>query len=381
MNILQLHREGVYPPTNGGETRVWKTAEALSDNASITLATPVGQDYPNPDINSINIRTELLSGKIPRIFLWNLSFLDGMRTYPKVLSRRVMRDLKKVDEQFDLIISESPQVFLPSLHMADLNNAQLLINKHNAYFNLVRGYLLNKSIPSPIIDRISSNIRDFERFCVSNSDIAIFQSKSDLELFSDTLPQKSGVIPNGTDFDEINTGNCQKGRKMLDIDPDMFVCAFVGSYDYAPNKQAAEFIAERIAPQLPDVEFLLIGRDPPTFDEENVRCPGYVKDYADALAAADVALCPLMFGSGTKLKMLDYLAASLPIITTQIGTQGIPIDSNNALIKEDPEGFIQAIHRLRSDPVLSDELSAKSEQLGRKYDWDALLSQYWNYIG
>lgn len=315
-----------------------------------------------------------------RIYLWNLSFIQPTRIYPRFVNWRVKDNIPRTQKNFDLVICESPQMFLSAQDIASDHNAKLLLNKHNSYYKLVEGYLNNNHSRIPMAGEIVKNVKEFERFCVTESDIAIFQSDNDLELFSDVLPPEYGVIPNGTNFNEINSGRKKKGREILNLPFNKFICIFVGSYDYLPNEKAAEFIAKNVAPELPEVDFVLVGRQPPSFDLENIHTPGYVENYADVLSAADAALCPLLVGSGTKLKMLDYLSAGLPIITTPVGAQGLPINKSNALISKTPREFREAIMKLRDNRRLINQLSEKSENLGEQYSWDNLLSEYYEYI-
>ena len=161
------------------------------------------------------------------------------------------------------------------------------------------------------------------------------------------------------------------------LDPETPTAVFVGSYDYEPNAEAARRIDEAVAPELPDVEFLLVGRDPPETTASNVRELGFVDELSPVLAAADVGICPLSSGSGTKLKVMDYLAAGLPVVTTSVGAAGIDlVDGESALIRDDDDAFADAVETVVSSPSVAARLSAAAADLSERYRWEAVLEAY-----
>jgi glycosyltransferase involved in cell wall biosynthesis len=131
------------------------------------------------------------------------------------------------------------------------------------------------------------------------------------------------------------------------------------------------------------VEFFVVGRSPPAYDQSNVFTPGFVEDLGSFLQYADVALCPLTMGSGTKLKMLDYLAAGLPIVTTPTGTQGLELDNGVHVLQVDrPEAFPEAIRTVLESEEQRKNLEENALDIADQYSWETLLAGYeeivWN---
>ncbi|MFC4357701.1 glycosyltransferase family 4 protein [Halobium salinum] len=379
MNILQLHIDPVYPPTNGGETRVWKTAEHLSSFGEVWLACPWQHDLELPGgVRAVPLDTVLLRRKALRIYAWNaLQAFDGNHPLNRLLTRAVLRDLHRQVPKVDVVVCETLQMWGAAQQFAERFDAKLLLTEHNADFDNLRQNLAGTPVPAPIADRAVRNLREYERQAVSRADAVVFQSESDRELFAGSW-MCARVIPNGCDVDEIRSaGDPKQLREDLGIPSDTPVCLYVGSFDYGPNRDAAHFIARELAPAFPEVTFLLVGRDPPQLDRENVLSPGFVDDLPSALALSDIALCPLSTGSGTKLKMMDYLAAGLPIVTTTVGAAGISIeDGESALVRDDADGMREAIATLLSSEATRDRLSSNAAALGTQYDWEQLLSGY-----
>jgi glycosyltransferase involved in cell wall biosynthesis len=104
---------------------------------------------------------------------------------------------------------------------------------------------------------------------------------------------------------------------------------------------------------------------------------GFVEELSAVLAAADVGICPLRNGSGTKLKVMDYLAAGLPVVTTTVGAAGIDlVDGESALIRDDDAAFAAAVETIVSSPYVAEQLSQAAVELSEQYQWEKLLDGY-----
>jgi glycosyltransferase involved in cell wall biosynthesis len=379
-DVLHLHRGPVYPPSDGGEKRIWETAKKLSEFGTVWLAHPCEDDLELPSgIEAVDVDNAFMESKPSRIYAWN-AFLSVSEdnVFDRLQARSTVRTLERSVVQFDVICCECPQMLRASYWLSRRFDAPLLVNMHNAMFDLLDQQLGSKPIPKFLRARATQHLKKLEQWGIDEADAVVFQSERDrasFDLPNDTLID---VITNGTDFAEIDDGGGpERLRNRLGISKDATVCLFVGAYDYQPNGVAGEIIIDELAPELPEVEFLLVGRNPPATDRRNVHTPGFVENLPDALSLADVAICPLTLGSGTKLKMMDYLAAGLPIVTTEVGAQGIPLaDEEAALIRDVPDGFVDAIRELRDSETLRASLSTNAKELGREYSWETLLEGY-----
>lgn len=126
-------------------------------------------------------------------------------------------------------------------------------------------------------------------------------------------------------------------RSRLSLHPDHFLVLFHGSYSHYPNREAFEFIKDHIAPivQIKDsnIQFIFAGTGLPAFQENNIQSLGYVHDLNSLVVAADIACVPLKLGCGAQMKMLDYAAAGLPILCTEVAANGFNLTHNlNAYI-------------------------------------------------
>jgi len=369
----------MYPPKNGAEVRLWKTAQKLSTLGDLWVAAPPGEERPDEDMDLIDVTSPMFNYQPVWDEIWTGLFVLGVQ-HPlrRPLGNAVVDAVERTAVTFDVVVCEFPQVTDAATSLATSHGAKLLLNKHNADYAMLDGYLRERSVPPILRRRLVRNFREFETNAVDAADVTVFQSEEDRDRFDAGATTDTFVIPNGCDYQRIHSGgDPDAAARECNVSAERFVCVFLGSYDYAPNRGAAKLIMDDLAPALPDVDFLLLGRNPPSASGNNVYAPGYVEDLAGALHLADAALCPLTTGSGTKLKMLDYFAAELPVISTPVGIQGLSVEpGREALVCDGAEGFVRGIERLRSSPELRRRLGESGRAIAADHSWESLMAGY-----
>ncbi len=150
------------------------------------------------------------------------------------------------------------------------------------------------------------------------------------------------------------------------------VVLFQGTFDYGPNADGAHWFVREIAPrlraQLPGTSVRLVGKttlaveqlhDPPA-----VTSVGVVPSMGPELARADLAVAPIRYGSGTRLKILESFAHRVPVVSTTLGAAGLEVDHGvHLLLADDPDQFGQACQRILTDSGLRTRLVAAAERL------------------
>jgi glycosyltransferase involved in cell wall biosynthesis len=96
-----------------------------------------------------------------------------------------------------------------------------------------------------------------------------------------------------------------------------------------------------------------------------------VSDIRPYLWTAGVCIAPLLSGSGTRLKILEALAAGCPVVSTSIGAEGLDlIDGQDLLLGDDPEAFAQQVAQVIENPSRALTISEKGKQIVKSlYDW------------
>lgn len=151
---------------------------------------------------------------------------------------------------------------------------------------------------------------------------------------------------------------------------------FIGGYAHKPNVDAAKWLVEEIMPKvwsvIPDIAVTLLGSNPSpevlALKSERVKVPGFINHVDNYFNNARVFVAPLRFGAGMKGKIGQSLSYALPIITTDIGAEGIGLKSNEHFIQANSaDDFAAAIINLYSDMALWYKISEGSKKVLEKY--------------
>ncbi len=219
--------------------------------------------------------------------------------------------------------------------------------------------------------------RRFERFMFAPFDRTVVISEVDRAMLLELQPGlRVDVIPNGIELERFQPrANPREPHTLL----------FVGNFAYPPNQDAARLLLERILPRvresLPEARLQLVGVNPPEWLREmasaHVEVTGAVPDVAPYLTRATVFVCPLRMGAGLKNKLLEALAAGIPIVATPLSVDGILVrNEQSALIAEVDAMSLQVLRLLR-DQSLRERLSRHGRELVEtEYSWARAADQY-----
>lgn len=187
------------------------------------------------------------------------------------------------------------------------------------------------------------------------------------------------VIPNGVDLRRFTHLNHQRQPNQL---------MFLGNYEYAPNLDAARWLATEIFPlvqaQNPAARLWLVGNGPPddlralAEDNDAIEVTGRVPDVRQYYAQAAAFVCPLRFGAGIKNKVLEALAARCPLIATPLSVDGIHItDGESALLGATADALAAHAVTVLNDAGRGRKLGAAGRQvIEQRYSWERVTGQY-----
>lgn len=127
---------------------------------------------------------------------------------------------------------------------------------------------------------------------------------------------------------------------------------FVGFFGYIPNANAAEFLVSKVWPlirkKMPAARLTIAGAQPENIASfqtrpEGVDFTGFVEDLDAVYRDARIVCCPILSGSGTRIKILEAAAYGKPIVATTLGAEGIEFsDGAEILLRDDARGFAEA---------------------------------------
>lgn len=151
---------------------------------------------------------------------------------------------------------------------------------------------------------------------------------------------------------------------------------FLGGFRHLPNVDAVEYFINDVWPfikkELPDVKFHIVGSEPPEsikkLASDDVVVTGYVEDIGQYFDKVRVTVAPLRYGAGVKGKIVTSMLYGVPVVTTNIGNEGINlIDGEHCLISDNPADFASRVVNLYKDQALWEIISHNSVKFVSTY--------------
>jgi glycosyltransferase involved in cell wall biosynthesis len=222
-------------------------------------------------------------------------------------------------------------------------------------------------------------LRRYERRLMSEFDAAVCCSEDDaaaIHALNPTVPIT--VIGNGVDLEYFSPLEEFTGPPTL---------LYLGTMHYYPNIDAVHYFFQKIHPHLlkfvPGVQVQIVGHEPPSEIRAWERVPGVkivgsVPDPRPYLAQSTAMIVPLRLGSGTRLKILESLAAARSVVSTSVGAEGLRLrDGEHILLADDPLLFAKQTAALLSDRGLRQRLVAAARPVvAALYSWRVLGERY-----
>ncbi|MFN7140433.1 MAG: glycosyltransferase [Limisphaerales bacterium] len=224
----------------------------------------------------------------------------------------------------------------------------------------------------------------FEKEACEKCDGVVAVSEEDARLFKDELKLKNvlGAVPTGVDVKFFSGVKAERKRKSL---------VFLGSMDWMPNIDGVEYFNAEIYPkvkkQFPDVKFTIVGRNPPekirklAAEDSSIHVTGTVPDVRPFVAESEVMIVPLRVGGGTRIKIFEAMANGIPVVSTTIGAEGLPVThGKHILLADSPEDFANCIARLFNNAEERKQIGESGLTLvAEQFGWEAVNELFENY--
>lgn len=290
---------------------------------------------------------------------------------------RARRELAKFKPDHVVLEGASWAVYLLLLVLTlrrTLSDVKIVYHAHNVE------YLLRQERENRFIAALT---RYAEGRILANCDRCFAVSKEDCERFASLYGIMPDLLPNGVDCgaDRPALAEIEAAKKRFRLTDESIL--FMGLYEYPPNTDAVRFLMEEVIPGLhrlrPNLRLVVTGggpSNPPYWLISTGVLPR--RDLDAVLYGCRAGVAPIFKGSGTRLKILEYMAAGLPVVSTRKGAEGLNLEGDrDVLYAETVVEFQNALLRVLSDQTLSEGLSTQAAQLVRsKFDWIPLLRQF-----
>lgn len=364
------------PVSNGGQSRVYNFYKSLSKYHSITLLTST---HLGVEEELIMHGVNFVERRIPKdnIFAEQYSILDKVGSggdlsgpaiaaagkYSTLLHKAYLEEY----EYCDAVFHDFPFMVDYDLY-AGLDNKLRVYNSHNCESDLYK-----QLHPAGKSEPIHKLVSESEKKLLNFADLVLFCNEQDLSSFHSMVPERkfdSLYAPNGMSPIKSDTLNEKTNKKKHAV--------FMGS-GHPPNIKAAELIAKEVAPKIPNIIFDFIGACLPDGKYcKNVVRHGFVDDNQKKyiLTNAKLALNPMGEGSGSNVKVLEYFAYGLPVISTQFGMRGINARSGKDYIESEISEFASTITSVVDDRDLLEKVGLSGKELAEdNYSWQSITDK------
>lgn len=385
INVLITDMQPIEPAVGGGRVRLKGLYSNLGDTINpLYMGT---FDWRGPKKREINISPSLREIDIPlseehfrlneycNNLLPGKIIIDTIFSFLGEASPEFVNSVRNEAAKSDVIIFSHPWMYPLLKTEVNFKNKTIIYDSQNCEALLRKQILGDTEFSQCIVNMVKFT----EKELCECADLILACSDEDKENFIRIygIPQKKiEIFPNGVDIDEIKPVTDAKRitcKERFGISKKTAI--FLGS-DYPPNVEAGKYIIDTLADQCQDITFLIVGsvgNQLKKQNKSNIVITGFVNDDEKKryLAAADIAINPMIQGSGTNIKMFDFMAAGLPTISTPVGARGIFCDES-FFVAERSE-FPDTIHKILTNPGLYKITSHKARTLvERHYNWKAI---------
>lgn len=382
----------VFPPRGGGQSRVFHLYRNLARWFDIELIT-----FTNP--HERHFRSEIASGlkeiRIPKSEKHQREELAIEQTVGVPVTDVAMPQLYHLTPAYVEALRESTSTsdFIIASHPFLLPAIQQVSDRPIWYeAQDVEAELKKNILPDNLMGReLLEATRQIEHKCCRVSNLIMVCSDEDTKRFEDLYhidTKKILEVPNGVDIEAINYVPLEERyskKSELKLEGS-FTALFIGSW-HGPNLDAVRHIF-KLATEFTQINFLIIGSVGLAFKNgqkpTNVGFMGTVNDETKevALGIADVALNPVTFGSGTNLKMLEYFAAGVPVISTPVGARGLRVEDGKHCVVVEIEKFSEAITNLRVEDLTAKRLRVNSarQHIQEQFDWRVISQRFFEFL-
>jgi polysaccharide biosynthesis protein PslH len=395
MRLLYFAPHQIWPLNTGARLRDFQLARRLADRCSVTFVEMRhGKEEPRlpPDDSGLASVVTLDKGHTytPANILRGLMGPTPV-TVLNCWSSRSAAQLAGLlrSDQFDTVQIEGVHLikYLPIVREARGRPA-IVVDWHNIESELMWRYAKTTRnwVKRIAAKRTAKLIERAEDLLLDNRGAHTVTSERERQKLLARRPGASiHVIPNGVDASFYSAENIAEAGRRSGQDNSKQTILFVGSMDYHANIDAVTWFSRvawpEIARRYPDIHFMIVGRDPASdvraLASDRIHVTGTVEDVRPFYASALAVVVPLRSGSGTRLKILEAMAAGVPVVSTRLGAEGIEAEDNVHLLFADyGQEIALVVGRLASSAELRMRLSqAARELVCRVYDWSNIGKQ------
>lgn len=392
MRILWLKTELLHPVDKGGKIRTYQmlkelrkgnhiTYLTLDDGKAASDAAELASEYADKTICIPHATAAKFSAKFYFELVGNL-----MSKLPYALQKYRSGEMceairsEAASGNHDVLVCD---FLAPAVNLTDECPIPSVLFQHNVEAMIWQRHFENEPTgpKRAFLKSQWRRMRDFERESCRSFDMVAAVSSEDAE----TMRRDYGItnvydVPTGVDTEYFSPGArvSKTGAKIV----------FTGSMDWLPNEDAIVWFVREILPiirkSVPDVTLTVVGRDPSPRIRElqrtdaSIAITGRVPDVRPFMNDAGAYIVPIRIGGGTRLKIYEALAMELPVVSTAVGAEGLPLDDGeHILIRDDPASFAEAVIGLLKDETTAKRIGeSAAAKVRAEFGWSNAASKF-----
>jgi len=382
MKLLWLTPIFPYPPFSGGQTRSYNLLKNLAKDHQITLFSfwrPNRIQGPITEMKKFCVQIKTFPGRpiwsagnVLRAGFSSLPFTISHFAGDQSVVKALRQELSSKGRRYDVAHFES---FYTSPYLTDFGVPTVLGNE-NVEYRIYQRLAEQKKPPLSWLMQLDvAKMRRYERAAWQRADLNLAVSAIDAREVTKVTGRSCPVIANGVDF-----AHFERFKPLKPFEPFKPVLLFVGDFKYFTNQDAIKFLVNEIWPRVKgQATIRLVGRNPGNWlknlQQKGIVVDTQVDDIRQAYANADLLVAPMRIASGTNIKILEAMAAGLPVVTTKVGIEGIA-GRQAVVIADQPAQFSQAVLELIANPIQRQHLARAGKRIVKqKYDWPRIAKK------
>ena len=392
LHVAVLDEELPYPLTSGKRIRSFQLLTRLAKTHRVTYIA-----HKNPDPDELRTAAKALRDHdiFPVIVDRQIPPKAGVGFYAR-LARNLISPLpfsvvthtsRQFQRAMSMVAANDPPdlwhcEWTPYAQSMYRRRGRWVVMAHNVESVIWQRYAEAESNPFKawFLRRQWKRFVTFEGWAYSNATRAIAVSRED----ADRIERQFGatdvaVVDNGVDTATIKPDES--------VPPDHRQMLFLGSLDWRPNLDAVRLLIDVIFPKVRLIEPLatlaIVGRKPPDWLRQEVRTRLGIRVFGDVpevlpyLRGAGMLVVPLRIGGGSRLKILEALAAGLPVVTSTVGVEGLRLNpGEHVTVADGAEAFAAAaVEAIRRPEAVRAQAARGRTRVLAEYDWGGLADR------
>lgn len=370
MRVLQLMNKVPWPPKDGGAIACLNMTKGFSmlghDVTVLSMNTSKHHIRIKDMPANLRSKADFRFVEVPASINWleatfNLIFSRLPYNAQRFISDDFSQELAKLlhEKTFDVIQLEGLYLcpYIPVIRK--YSKALIAYRAHNIEYEIwERTAILSDGLRSKYLRNLSRRIKRFEESYLNTYDLLVPITDRDGQI----LDKLGNIKPKHTSQTGIDFASLVPTAKKLEF-PSLF---HIGALDWAPNQEGLIWFFDqcwaKIREKCPEVKFYLAGRNAPDWFERKIKRAGVeylgeINDAYDFINSKAIMVVPLFSGSGMRIKIIEGMSLGKPIVTTDIGTEGIPTtNGENILIANDADQFVEEVVKLVNNRELANQI-------------------------